>query len=231
MRALLHLFVVYSLLILPHTCIARNTRLDSAIAILANHQQNDTLINSTVPADCDVLVLNYCDRRYAFIALNHNYLYTCIWQKNRFVPIDSTITNRDLIRDYRIVDLNGDNLPDVVLSSYWNMHGMATDYIFLGRMGGALKYIPTQQNLFNCTYNCKTRRLTTFYEGGVNSIHSKTQYKWLANKLVWTEKWEYDMYAGILYHYINKAGYQVLLYKKYNAEKDWNRIADSLVWP
>jgi hypothetical protein len=205
--------------------------LDSIITAIANMQIQDTLIHSSLYGDADVCVINFGERRYAFIAVGHNRLYTCLWQGNSFVPTDSISTDRDVIMSYRITDINGDRYDDLILSGYGNMHGMQVDYIFTGQPAGQLVYRATPRALFNCTFNKQNGLLTSFYVGGVNSIHSKSHYRWQGIRLVPVEEWAFDMEASVLYHYVYTGQTRKLKDKQTDGGKAWHKIEKTLIWP
>jgi len=75
------------------------------------------------------------------------------------------------------MDLNADSYKDMVIYSYPNMHGQCRPFVFLSDKLGKLRYRP-DLSLFNIQYDTTSKRIFSFYLGGIYSEVTKDSYTW-----------------------------------------------------
>lgn len=118
----------------------------------------------------------------------------------------------DYASSFRIQQLNGDNKDDLVVYGSGNMHGQQRPYVFLSDSAGVLHYRP-DLSLYNIAYDASKKQLISFYEGGVNSLHSKEVRRWQGDSAKLVAGAEYDMYSGSLE-----------LYRVCNGKKNYRKL-------
>lgn len=179
------------------------------------------IVNDSFGYDFHLFKLN--NQKVGFLTIYDSITYILNSQNNHFKITDSFPTE-NIIFNYKITDLNNDQLQDVILLGFPNMHGQSESFVLLSNQNKQLIYRKDIKG-YNLNFNKKTNFLESAYRGGVYSVHYKMLSKWIGDSLYPFKLAEYNAENSELSYFIFKNNKQILVKKTTQAtEKQFDTI-------
>jgi len=152
-------------------------------SLLAGYTFRDSVFILDDEAETSLFTTTVNGKPYALYFLKDCLLIIYDQQQSKWVAVDTVAIDDYALGFHSADDLNGDGTNDVVIYSHYNMHGQTRCSVLLTDSNNNLHYRP-DIHLWNIHFDTVKHQLTSYYEGGAFSDHSKEIYNWKNDSLV-----------------------------------------------
>lgn len=93
---------------------------------------------------------------------------------------------------FRLEDVNGDNVPDVIASGHPDIHGMSSSYIYLHHADSFAR-VAMPGRVCAAKYDSASGMLRSYYVSSAYGVHNKEEYRWKEDSLLLFRGVEMDL--------------------------------------